>query len=56
MDLISNGEWGVGLELLCDQLAEHAIDLNLSEAMEVREFARTMDIDISTLCQSGFHG
>jgi hypothetical protein len=48
VDLVSNGECGVGLELLCDQLVEQAIDLNAAEALELKEFALAMDRDIST--------
>lgn len=48
VELVANGECGAGFELLCDQLAEHAIDLNAAEALELEEFALAMDLDIST--------
>lgn len=47
-ELISNGEWGVGLEILCDQLAEYGIDLNAAEANELKEIALAMELDFST--------
>jgi hypothetical protein len=46
-DLISRGEWGVGLEILCAQLAEYEIDLSASEAKELKEIALAMGLDVS---------
>lgn len=47
VELISNGEWGVGFEILCDQLAEYGIDLSAAEANELKEIALAMELDFS---------
>ena len=51
--LISRREWGVGLEVLCAQLAEYEIQLTTSEVAELKQVAAAMDLDISAF---GFTG
>ncbi len=46
-DLISRREWGVGLEVLCAQLAEYDIQLTTAEAAELKNVASAMNVDIS---------
>jgi hypothetical protein len=47
-DLISRREWGVGLEVLCTQLAEYEIELTNKESNEIRQAAAAMSLDISS--------
>lgn len=46
-DLIARREWGVGLEVLCAQLAEHEIELSASEGEDLKRLASAMNLDIS---------
>lgn len=46
-DLISRREWGVGLEVLCAQLAEHEIQLSTREVEELKQLASAMNMDIA---------
>lgn len=51
--LISRREWGVGLEVLCAQLAEYEIPLSTSEVTELRQIAAAMNMDISSFGLTG---
>lgn len=46
-DLIARREWGVGLEVLCAQLAEYEIELSASEGEDLKRLASAMNLDIS---------
>lgn len=44
-DLISRREWGVGLEMLCAQLAEYEVEVDANEVAELRRLALAMGFD-----------
>ena len=46
-ELISKREWGVGLEVLCAQLAEYEVTLDAVCAKELKSLAEELQIDIS---------
>jgi hypothetical protein len=47
INLISSREWGVGLEVLCAQLAEYEIALDSNEVGELKHLASAMSLDVS---------
>jgi hypothetical protein len=47
-DLIVHREWGLGLEVLCEQLYEHGIAVDHASFRAIRELAEEMDMPAQT--------